>query len=379
MDRLTQLRDFHRQDPGNDRLTMDLVDALLAAGEAGDAQDVVDACPDAWLVRPEFLFLSARCALARADYTAAIDPLQLMVDGGVDDPAVHHDLAYALLGAGDVDGAEAALAALVPQSVAYPAVGVLHSRILQYRHRLDDAVLILEAITGEQPDHAEAWGLLAMIEADRSNVDAAAFAAGRALSLQPNQPDALAASGTLGLLRFDADASYDAFAHVLATQPHNGRALAGAGEALLLKGDVNHARPLLEKASLAMPGHMGTWHALAWSALLEGDLTAAQSAFASALDADRNFGESHGGIALVHAIRGELDEAQKGVRVAMRLDAGGRNARYAQSLIWRSEGREREAEAMVDGILAEVGIDAAGRPADFIARLQTRITGQGTV
>jgi tetratricopeptide (TPR) repeat protein len=377
MDRLSQLREFHRQDPDNDALALELIDALLAAGQPEEAQQLVDSAPDAWLVRPEFLFRAGRCALARADYASAMEPLRMMLDGGVDEPGVRHDLAYALLGSGDVDGAEDVLAPLVPQSVAIPSIGLLHARVLHYRRRFDDAALILEAIVGEQPNDAQAWGLLAMVEVDRSGIEAAAFAAGRSLALSSNQPDALAAAGTLGLMRFDADVSYEAFTQLLVTQPHNGRALAGAGEALLLKGDPNAARPLLEKASHAMPEHLGTWHALAWAALLEGDLVAAQSAFASALAADRNFGESHGGIALVHAIRGEFDEARQGVRVAMRLDPGGRNARYAQSLIWRSEGREREAEAMVDGILAEAGIDAAGRPADFIARLQTRIQGHG--
>lgn len=377
MDRLTQLRGFHLQDPGNEQLTIDLIDALLAAGLAEEAQRVVDGSPDAWLVSPEFLFRAGRCALARADYAAALDPLRMMVNLGIEAPGVCHDLAYAQLASGDVDGAEKTLANWVPRSVAMPPMGLLHSRVLYHRRRYDDAVLILRAIVEEHPDLGEAWGLLAMIETDRADAEAAAFAAGRALALSPNQPDALAASGTLGLMRFDAEAAYAAFTRLLLTQPHNGRALAGAGEAMLLKGDSQGARPLLQKASLAMPEHLGTWHALAWSALLEGDLASAQAAFASALAADRNFGESHGGVALVHAVRGEFDEARQGVRVAMRLDAGGRNARYAQSLIWRSEGREREAEAMVDGILAEVGIAASGRPTDFIARLQARMAGQG--
>jgi len=377
MNRLTELRNFFRQDPENAPLALDLVDALLGEGHVDEAQALVNTWPDAWLARPECLFRVGRCALARADYAAAVNPLRRIVENGVDEPAVHHDLAYALLGMGDVDGAETILAPLVPQSIVIPSIGLLHARLLHYRRRYDDAALILEAIVSERADNAEAWGLLAMVELDREGFDAAGFAAGRALNLSPNQPDALAALGTLSLARFDADNSYASFSRLLESQPHNGRALAGAGEALLLRGDSQGARPLLEKASHAMPGHLGTWHALAWSALLEGDIGAARASFDSALAADRNFGESHGGIALVHALRGEFDDARQGVRVALRLDPAGRNARYAQSLIWRAEGREREAAVMVDGILAEVGIDTAGRSVDFIARLQARITGTG--
>jgi len=377
MDRLTELRKFFRQDPENLLLAIDLVDALLGAGEVTEAEALIASWPAAWLTRPECLFRVGRSAIARADYAAAVPPLRSMVEGGVDEPAVHHDLAYALLGLGDVDGAEQVLAPLVPQSIVIPSIGLLHARVLHYRRRYDDAALILEAIVSERPDDAQAWGVLAMIEMDREDADAAGFAAGRALSLSPNQPDALATLGTLSLARFDSEGSYASFSRLLESQPHNGRALAGAGEALLLRGDSQGARPLLEKASHAMPGHLGTWHALAWSALLEGDVTAARASFDAALAADRNFGESHGGVALIHALRGEFDDARQGVRVALRLDPAGRNARYAQSLIWRAEGREREATAMVDGILAEVGIDAAGRPADVFARLQARITGTG--
>lgn len=375
MDRVTQLRGFRAQDPDNDLIALDLVDALLAAGHAAEAQAVVDGVPSEWLVRPAFLFRAGRCALARADYAAAIEPLTIMRDSGIEEPGVLHDLAYALLASGDVAGAEAALAPIVTQSVVMPDVGVLHARVMHYQRRYEEAVQLLEAVLTDHEGHADAWGLLAMVESDRDHKDAADFAAGKALALAPRQPDALTAEGMLALARFDADASYALFSTLLETQPHHGRALAGTGEALLLRGDSAGARPLLERASQAMPGHLGTWHALAWSALLEGDIDAAEASFHAALEADRNFGENHGGIAVVQALRGDFDGARQNVKIALRLDPAGRNGRYAQALIWRAEGRTREADAIMEGILSEAGIARTGRPVDFIARLQARITG----
>lgn len=375
MDRVDQLRNFLREDPENLPLALDYVDALIASARVDEAQTFLDEVPLAWLVEPTVLFRIGRCALARADYVAAVEPLRSMLALGHDHVAVRHDLAYALLGGGDVDEAEAVLAPLVPQAIVEADVGLLHARILQRRFAYDHAALILQAIVAEHPGCAAAWGLLAMIEVDRAAAAEGREAARQALALDPFQADALAALGTLSLEAHDAAASYDAFARVLSQQPANGRALAGAGEALLLGGDVEGARPLLDKASAAMPGHLGTWHARAWAALLGGDVDAAAACFEAALAVDRNFGESHGGMALVHVLRGELDQGRQDVRVALRLDPAGRNARYAQSLLWRNEGREREAESMVSGILGEVGIDAAGRSSDFIARLQARLLG----
>ena len=375
VDRVTQLESFLRQDPANLTLALEYVDALVACGRAADGQAYLDDVPTAWLVEPVVLFRVARCALARADYSAAGEPLRPMRPLGQDDAAVRHDLAYALLGMGDVDGAESALAPLVPRAVVDADVGMLHARILQYRFAYDDAALILRAITTEHPRHAAAWGLLAMIEVDRAAHDAGRAAGLRALELDPRQADALAALGTLSLEAHDGKASYEAFANVLTVQPEHGRALAGAGEALLLLGDVASARPLLDRATRAMPGHLGTWHARAWSALLAGDVDTAGMCFETALAVDRNFGESHGGVALVQVLRGANDDARQTVRVALRLDPSGRNARYAQSLLWRAEGREREAEVLVAGILGEVGIDTADRTAQFIASLQSRLRG----
>lgn len=375
MDRVTQLEGFLNQDPANRALALDYVDALVTAGRVDDARHFLEEAPLAWLVEPAFLFRVSRCALATADYAAAVEPLRTMLSLGEEHVGVRHDLAYALLAMADLAAAEDVLAPLVPQAVAVPEVGILHARVLQHRFAYDDAALILEAVVAENPDNASAWGLLAMIEVDRVRPDVARFAAGMALALEPAQPDALTAVGTLALWTHDAEASYAVFAQLLATQPHHGRALAGAGEALLLRGDVEAAQPLLARATAAMPGHLGTWHARAWANLLAGDVETASRCFDAALDKDRNFGETHGGLALVHVLRGEQEQGRQAIRVALRLDASGRNARYAQSLLWRAEGREREAEAMVDGILAEVGIDTAGRPTDFIARLQARLQG----
>jgi Tfp pilus assembly protein PilF len=144
----------------------------------------------------------------------------------------------------------------------------------------------------------------------------------------------------------------------------------------MLLGDVPSARSLLERAATTMPDHIGTWHALAWCQLLEGDLAGAKHSFDKAFALDRTFGETHGGFALVHALRSERKEAEESIKRAMRLDPQGRAARYAQSVLLLDEGRVDEARKLVDGIVARTPGKAAV-PADFIFKLRDLVRPRG--
>ena len=48
---------------------------------------------------------------------------------------------------------------------------------------------------------------------------------------------------------------------------------------------------------------------------------------------DRNFGESHGGLAVVYALQKKTALAQQAIRRANGLDAGGLSARFAQMIL----------------------------------------------
>jgi Flp pilus assembly protein TadD len=373
MERLSQLRAFALQDPDNDRIVLDIVDELLARGMTVEAFETLEGVSGDWRERPDFMWRIGRCALSSGRFADAVATLETLLSRGNDTVAIRHDLAFSLLCDRRLDAAEKVLAPVLPQSVAVPSVGILHARILQHRRQLDDAALIVQAIVNEHPEHAEAWGLLALVYVDLVQADAGKEAADTALRLQPGQPDALTALGTLALWARDAEGAYRSFADILAFQPEAGRALAGAGESFMLRGDIPAARAFLARAVERMPNHVGTWHALAWCELLEGDSAQARTCFEKAFELDRNFGETHGGFAVISALGGDYDEAHQWIKKALRLDPHSRNARYAQSVLWTAEGRGREAAAMVDGILADTGLDPARRGAGFIEQLQARL------
>jgi Flp pilus assembly protein TadD len=82
-----------------------------------------------------------------------------------------------------------------------------------------------------------------------------------------------------------------------------------------------------------MPTHLGSWHALAWMHLLDQELDAAQDAFNQALAMDRNFGDTHGGLAILAAMRGRRAEAEEFIRTARKLDRASMNAAVAMTLL----------------------------------------------
>jgi Flp pilus assembly protein TadD len=145
--------------------------------------------------------------------------------------------------------------------------------------------------------------------------------------------EALVVAGSLALGRDDAATAAALLKEALAISPDDGRSWAGLGMASLLNGDTAQAKEQLERAAANLPTHIGTLHALGWCQIVRGELGGAQQTFRNALALDRNFGESHGGLAVAHALQGNRSEAEEGVQRALRLDPEGLSARYAEMVL----------------------------------------------
>lgn len=82
-----------------------------------------------------------------------------------------------------------------------------------------------------------------------------------------------------------------------------------------------------------MPSYVGGWHMLAWSQMLRKDLSAAERSFNQALALDRNFAETHGGLAAIDAMKGDTDSARQRLSIARRLDPHCMSAQFAAALL----------------------------------------------
>ncbi|MEO7065613.1 MAG: tetratricopeptide repeat protein [Rhodanobacter sp.] len=377
MSRDSRLRAFVERDPLNPILLCDLLDELLAEGRVDDALAQLRASPSEMRTLPAVRFREARCALVHHDFLAVAALLQPLMDQVAGVPAgIAHDLAYAQFALGHLDDALQVLAATQPQGEDAVAVAVLKARIYYQQLRYDDALDVLQPIT-DGPRLAEALGLRAILLLDKGEMAEASSAAGQALGINPMQYEAMIVRGTVALEEQQLELSQAVFEQVLTVDPHSGRALLGMGENQMLRAAVPEARALIERASEEMPQHIGTWHALAWCQLLEGDLQGAARSFERAFAIDRTFGETHGGMALVSALRGERRAAEESIKRAMRLAPHGLSARYAQSVLLLDAGQPEAAQEIVDSILQQPTRHTMGIPADFVFKLRELVRPRG--
>ncbi|MDE2154481.1 MAG: tetratricopeptide repeat protein [Xanthomonadaceae bacterium] len=377
MSRVSRLLAFADREPSNPILLCDLLDELLTEGRVDEALARLRLAPAELQISSAVKFREARCALLRRDFAGVVTILQPLVAGATEVPVgITHDLAYAQLSLGSFDAAWQTLATTQAQGDDAVAVALLKARVLHHQKRYEVALDVLEPFASG-PRCAEVRGLRALLLLDIGETALAAEQAEQALGADPAQYEAAIVQGTVALWEQRVDVSQAVFERVLAVDPQSGRALLGLGQVRMLHADIPAARAVLELAVARMPDHIGSWHALAWCQLLEGDLAGARHCFDRAFAIDRTFGETHGGFALVHALRGERHEAEESIKRATRLDPNGPSARYARSILLLDEGRPEEAQKIIDDILPQASRLGLAVPADFIYRLRELVRPRG--
>jgi tetratricopeptide (TPR) repeat protein len=246
---------------------------------------------------------------------------------------LRYDLAYALLLERRAQEAREQLLEIAGQPDAPAQARRLLATVLHHCGDLKGAEERITAYLQDHPDDGEALSIAALVHLDAEHPERAREAAGRALQLRPDDPNALVTLGSLALERQDREAAEGYLSRVTQADASNGRAWSGMGLAAMLGLDLERARGYLERAVEHMPEHIGTWHSLAWCQMLKDDFAGAQKSFERALALDRAFGETHGGLAVLHVLQGRRDAAEREAKVARRLDADGFAGRFAESLL----------------------------------------------
>jgi len=370
VNRATQLSHFADQDPSNPSLLCDLLDELLSADLVDDAVARIRLAPQELRRLPAVKFREARCAMLRGESAEVVEILQPLIENMPDVPAgVTHDVAYAQLVLGQPDKALATLGRADSAGEDGVAIGLLKARILHRLQQFDAALDALASLSGGARQ-AEIHGVRALVLLDAGDTTRASSEAEKALALDPQQHEAALVRGTVALWDQQTQVSTETFEHVLADHPRSGRALLGLGQCLMLRGDIPVAHGLLERASVEIPDHIGTWHALAWCQLIQGDLSGAKRSFDRAFAIDRTFGETHGGFALVFALRGERAQAEESIKRATRLDPKGRSALYARSVLLLDDGHTEAAVQVVQSALLTTRGLAVDVSIDFLYRLR---------
>lgn len=98
---------------------------------------------------------------------------------------------------------------------------------------------------------------------------------------------------------------------------------------------------------------------LAWIYILRQDSAKAREALDQSYALDRNFGETHGGLAIVDVLDGKDEEARLSIRRALKLNPQSMSARYAEMLLLQKAGKTDEAVAVVNQVLDQPAPDSS--------------------
>lgn len=331
-EQLDRAESYLQSDPGNAHLLAMVIDQCLAAGAIERAQKHAQA---AMALYPEDAFFQYRWGqvlVGQRKWREAEAVFAALV-------AVHADvnLAYSLANCQIQTGQyPAAFATLAPYSMEPELPAPAATLLVRVLHHLGDFEQASALIGRTRERYASDPVFLAaasLLQFDAGELGDAAVLSDAALAAGGHPLEALVVSGSLALSRTETDLAIARFNEALAVNPREGRSWSGLGMASLLRRDLAGAAVQLEKAVTLMPAHIGTWHALGWCKIFSQDLARAEAAFAHALALDHNFGESHGGVAVVAAIKGDRVAAVAAIDRALRLDGESLSARYAQMVL----------------------------------------------
>ncbi|SDJ59320.1 tetratricopeptide repeat protein [Variovorax sp. OV700] len=350
--RLDRLDGFLRQDPSNNALLIDAFETALSCGEWSRARfrleqgQVLDNEPLAWRLREGDFWL------AQQRYEEALGVLEALSKTPNPPPGfaevLLHNLGFIDLKRGRYQDCIARLAPSVEAAavssdtadlqpaVATRALQQLWLRALHHDGQLTRAMTWAKDAEARLGLDAGAAGVASLIAIDAS--DLALAHRWSAASLGGSAPDeapaeALVAQASLALAARNAVRAAALADAALRRHPDDGRVWSTRGFAALLAGDLAGAKSAFERALSNMAAHIGTWHGLAWTQIQQGDLPAARTSFEAALALDRNFAESHGGLAVVLAMQQLRQEAEEHAAMALRLDKSNVSGRYANALL----------------------------------------------
>jgi tetratricopeptide (TPR) repeat protein len=331
--RLARMRGFLAQDPNNLKLRYEVIDLLTHLGEFEAARAEIAAALDRAANDAGLRFRLATLDLASGQSPRAVETLRAMQAEGIDNAVIRYNLGYALMMSGDYESARQVLETIPLDDAQAPRTRVLLGRCLHHLDEIEKGVALVRDYVAQHAQDADALGVLSLMEWDEGHNQDALATAKRALEVDPDNIEAGIVMGSYALDEQNVDEAKADFNRVITRHPSNGRAWSGLGLAHMAEIDLAGAMPALKNATQFMPDHIGTWHALAWCQIVQGDLAGARQNLEAALALNRNFSESHGGLAVIAAMEKRYEDAEKLIRRALRLDPNSFSGRFAQSLV----------------------------------------------
>lgn len=339
--RLERLLGFLEADPGNLSLIGEAAGAALEAGLTEEARGLLERHEALAPLPPALRNLRGMLALRQGRWEEAAADFEALLEESPGDPPLRFNLAWARALGRQFD----AVAGLIDERVvdASPRAAALKVEALHHLGQLEEALEVGQALAERRPDDPLLMGALANAALDAEELDLAKACARKA-------GDAPGGAVTLGVLELADDRVDEAmglFDRALQLRPNDARALLGKGMALMSQGRNDAAVVLIDEAAGLFQTHLGSWVASGWAHFALADYGGARRAFETAMELDDTFAETHGGLAVLDILSGDLESGRQRTDVALRLDRECLSAALAKSLLLRAQGDERTAERVL--------------------------------
>jgi tetratricopeptide (TPR) repeat protein len=229
---------------------------------------------------------------------------------------------------------------------------LLLAKIFYHQGRVKKAIdLLIPKLESQHAVNSEFLGLLSMLFLDDGQIEKSFELSRACLAQTPLHHDGLLANASCHVHHQNYAQAIDSAMLGVSNYPSSGRFWSVLSQSQLMGLNVEHAYASIKKAAELQPEHIGTWHIKAWIELINHQFQEAEKSFNTALTLNRNFAETHGGLAVVKCHKNNMLAAIKHIKTAKRLDPNSFSAAYAESLIEKQEFGEEKANARIQKLL----------------------------
>ena len=353
--KIARYRKFLQQDPSNLALATDLVDLLCNAGFFEQALACLEDFPDDLQNAVALRTKKAEVLLGSRNFISAKNYIEQLLNYDAalkQDATLLHFLGLSEYFLGEYESAldsfSKATDSDVPNSNNWKFLAYTHHQLNHLNEALSAAKKWIEI----EPS-ADSYAYLAVVHFDSEERELAKVTALKALEMDATQSDALTVLGTLAVESNNLAVAVSSINQAISANAKNGRAWLAQGLILMSQVQTQSAILSLEEANRLMPTHVGTLISLGWAKVKCDDLKGAKLCFETAISIDRNFAESYGALACVFAMQANFKEAETNILLAKKLNPRNFAGNYARSIIFVSEGKQDQADALIEQLMLQ--------------------------
>lgn len=354
---------YLEQDKNNLNLLVKISDLYIELDDLDAAQDYLNQANDidriACLGHQGLLHLNrGQLSQAQENFIEA-----LMYE---DTPALRYNLGFIHFINSELENAATVLS-LVIEGEHHPEAKRLMARVHHGQGELDQALDLTKNVLIHDAIDADALGLLALLHFDRDENEQAIQVANQTLELDPDNYDAKLVHSMLGLTT--QETTVEDIEKLLQVNPGDCRLWFALGSAHMNQGDFERADYSLQKALEIYPEFYDCRIALGWCALLQDELDDAFNTYQIAAHQVAELADGWGGLALVAALKEDIQQAEELIQKAKTLSSDCFLAEIAEVICFNLTDPLKAKEHLVE-TLKKTGVPVSEKLAAVIEELQ---------